>query len=59
VLVLDGLDQGSLADDLDELLSGVAVLVDLTDIARGHGLVERDVNGEVNAAEPRGTVCVS
>jgi hypothetical protein len=27
-------------------------LIDLTDISRGHRLVQRDINGQVNAAEP-------
>lgn len=55
MLVLDRLNQGSLTNNLDELLASITVLVDLTDIARGHGLVERDVESEVDTAEPRGT----
>lgn len=52
VLVLDGLDERGLTDDLDQLLAGVPVLVDLADVARGHGLVEGDVDGQVDATEP-------
>ena len=55
MLVLNGLDQGSFTNNLDELLASIALLVDLTDVPRGHGLVERNVEGEVNTTEPRGT----
>lgn len=39
------LDQRSLAHDLDELLTGVTVLVEVADITRGHLLGERDADG--------------
>lgn len=56
VLATDVLHQRRLTDDLDQLLTGVAVLVDLANVARRHGLVERDRDGVVNAAEPDGNV---
>lgn len=45
MLARDVLDQRRLASNLDELLSGVSVLVQVADVARGHGLVERDGDG--------------
>ncbi|GKT96419.1 LOW QUALITY PROTEIN: putative amino acid decarboxylase [Colletotrichum tofieldiae] len=56
VLVHDVLDQRRLADNLDELLAGVAVLVDLADVTRGDGLVQWNVDGGLDAAEPGGDV---
>lgn len=53
VLVLDVLDVG-LSDDLDELLTGIPVLEEVADLARGGGGVERDVDGEVDTTEPAG-----
>lgn len=41
------LDNGRLADDLHKLLASVAVLVDVADITRGHGLLERDADCEL------------
>lgn len=55
VLVLDRSHKRRLANDLDELLAGVSVLVDLSNITRGHGLVQRSIDSQVNTAEPRGT----
>lgn len=59
VLVLDRLHKGRLADDLYELFTSISVLVDLKNIARSHRLVQGDVNGQVNAAEPRGAGLLS
>ena len=53
VLVLDRLDVGSLADNLDELLASVAVLVDVANLTRGHFLGQGNVDGELNTTEPR------
>lgn len=39
------LNEGSLASDLDELLTSVAVLVDVANITRGHLLVQGDADG--------------
>ena len=39
------LDQRGLANDLDELLSGVAVLVEVADVTGGHLLLQRDADG--------------
>jgi hypothetical protein len=44
VTTSDVLDQGCLADDLDELLAGVAVLVEVADIAGGHFFFEGDAD---------------
>lgn len=52
VLAADVLDGGSLANDLDELLTGIAVLVELTDVTGSHALVKGDGDGLVNTAEP-------
>ena len=41
VLTRDVLDQRALADDLDQLLAGVPVLVQLPHVARLHLLLER------------------
>lgn len=38
-------DERGLANDLDKLLAGIAVLVDVADVSRGHSPVERDRNG--------------
>lgn len=54
VLVLDGLDDRSFADNLDELLAGVSVLVDLANITRCHLLVQGNVDSQVNTTEPGG-----
>ena len=54
VLVLDGLHKRGFTDDLDKLFASVSVLVDLKDISRGHSLVQGDIDGHVNAAEPGG-----
>lgn len=59
VLVLDRLDKRRLANDLDELFTSISVLVDLKDIARSHRLVQGDVDGQVNAAEPGGARILS
>jgi hypothetical protein len=45
VTASDVLDEGSLASDLDELLTSVAVLVDVTNVAGGHLLVQGDADG--------------
>ena len=42
VLARDVAHERGLANDLDELLAGVAVLVDVADITGGHGAVEGD-----------------
>jgi hypothetical protein len=42
----------SVAHDLDELLAGIALLVEVADIPRGHGLVERDRDSVMNTTEP-------
>ena len=42
VLAGDVLDERRLADNLDKLLAGVAVLVQVADVALGHSAVERD-----------------
>ncbi len=39
----DAFDERRLAGDLDELLAGVAVLVEGADVARGHLVGEGDV----------------
>jgi hypothetical protein len=39
------LDEGSLASDLDKLLTSVAVLVDVADVAGSHLLVQGDADG--------------
>lgn len=44
----------SFTDNLDELLAGVSVLVDLANITRCHLLVQGNVDSQVNTAEPRG-----
>lgn len=59
VLVLDRLYERRLTDDLYELFTSISVLVDLKDIARSHRLVQGDVNGQVNAAEPGGAKLLS
>jgi hypothetical protein len=41
------LDNGWLADDLHKLLASIAVLVDVADVTRGHGLFERNVDGQL------------
>lgn len=41
------LDHWGLADNLDELLASVSVLVDVANVTRGDGLRERDVDGEL------------
>jgi len=38
------LDERGLADDLDELLAGVAVLVEVADVTGGHLLLQRDAD---------------
>lgn len=43
VLVHDVLEERRLADDVDEFFTSIPVLVDLSNVARGHGLVERHV----------------
>lgn len=45
VLARDVLDQGRFTDNLDEFLAGVAVLVDVADVAGGHCAVEGDGDG--------------
>lgn len=52
VLVLDRLHKWGFADNLHKLFAGISVLIDLTDISRSHRLVQGDVDGQVNAAEP-------
>lgn len=52
VLVLDRLDIRSLADNLDQLLSSVAVLVNLTNVPGGHLLGEGNVDGQLDTTEP-------
>lgn len=42
VLARNVLDKGGLAGDFDEFLACVAVLVEVADVARGHGAVEGD-----------------
>lgn len=42
VLARDVAHERGLANNLDELLAGVAVLVDVSDITGSHGAVERD-----------------
>jgi hypothetical protein len=39
------LDEGSLASNLDELLTSVAVLVEVANVAGGHLLVQGDADG--------------
>lgn len=46
------LDKGSLTNDLDELLTGVAVLVDVADVAGGHLLVQGNADGVGDTLEP-------
>lgn len=45
VLAGDVLHRWRLSNDLDKFLACVSVLVELTDVARLHGLRERDVDG--------------
>jgi hypothetical protein len=45
VLAGDVLDEWGLANDLNELLAGVAVLVQVADVARCHCAVERNGDG--------------
>lgn len=56
VLVHDVLEERHLADDDDKFFTSIPVLVDLSNVARGHGLVERHVDSVVNATEPRGSM---
>lgn len=48
----DVLHEGSLASDLDELLAGVAVLVEVADVPGGHLLGEGNADGVVDTLEP-------
>lgn len=41
----NGFDEGGFAGDLDELFTGIAVLVDVADVAGDHLLVQRDGYG--------------
>lgn len=52
VLTADVLDERALARNLDELLLVETVLVELSDVARGHLVGERDGDGVVDAGEP-------
>jgi hypothetical protein len=45
MLARDILDERRLADNLDELFTGVSVLVEVADVAGCHGTVERDGDG--------------
>jgi hypothetical protein len=45
VLAGDVLDKRRLANNLDKLLACVTVLVEVTDVTRGHCAVERDRDG--------------
>jgi hypothetical protein len=45
VLARNVADERGLADNLDKLLAGVTVLVDIADVSGGHGSVQRDGNG--------------
>lgn len=56
VLAADVLDKRGLANNLDELLASVSVLVDLTNVTRGHALLEGDRDGVVDTTEPNGDV---
>lgn len=56
MLVLDRLDVGSFANDLDKLLAGVSILVDLANVSRSHLLGQRDVDGQLDTAEPGSAV---
>jgi hypothetical protein len=49
----------SFTNNLDELLTGISVLVDLANITRCHLLVQGNVNSQVNTAEPGGAKIVS
>ncbi len=40
------------ADDLYQLFASVSVLIDLADIPRSQRLIQGDIDGQVNAAEP-------
>ena len=59
VLVLDRLHKRGFTDNLYELFAGISVLVDLTDISRRQRLVQGDIDGQVNAAEPGGAKLLS
>lgn len=54
MLVLDRLHLWGFADNLNKLFAGISILIDLTDISRSHRLVQRDIDGQVNATEPGG-----
>lgn len=59
VLVLDRLHKWGFTDDLYKLFASISVLIDLTDISRSHRLVQRDMDGQVNTAEPGGARLLS
>ena len=52
VLSADRLDQWGLANNLDELLASIAILVDLSNVSRSHRLVQGNINRVVNTLEP-------
>lgn len=54
VLVLDRLHKWGFTNDLHKPFASISVLIDLTDVSRSHRLVQGDINGQVDAAEPRG-----
>lgn len=45
------LDERGLADDLDELLAGVTVLVEVTDVTGGHLLLQGNADGVLQKDE--------
>lgn len=56
MLVLDRLDVGGFTNDLDKLLAGVSVLVNLANLSRSHLLRQGDVDGQLDTAEPGSAV---
>ena len=59
VLVLNRLHKRGFTNNLYKLFTSISVLIDLTDISRSQRLVQGDIEGQVNAAEPGGAKLLS
>lgn len=52
MLILNRLDIGSLANNFNKFLASVSVLVHLANVSRRYLFRQRDVDGQVDTAEP-------
>lgn len=59
VLILNRLHERGFTNNLYKLFASISVLIHLTDISRSQRLVQGDVDGQVNATEPRGAELLS